>query len=40
MKWWSKGISMAITKIASRNFVFKAAKMNEAALDTQATHHT
>ena len=30
MKWWSKCISMAIAKTASRNVAFKVAKMREA----------
>jgi len=30
MKWWSKYISVAIAKTASRNVAFKVAKMREA----------
>jgi len=33
---WSKCISMLITKTASRNIAFKAAKMTEAVFETQA----
>ncbi len=32
MKWWSKCISMAIAKTASRNVAFKVAKMREAII--------
>ena len=35
MKWWSKGISMAIAKTASRNVAFKVAKMREAIMMDQ-----
>ena len=35
MKWWSKCISMIITKTASRNVAFKAAKMIESVLESQ-----
>jgi len=40
MKWWSKCISMVITKDASRNIAFKAAKMSETAFETQAAFVT
>ena len=36
MKWWSKCISMVITKTSFRNITFKAAKMSETALETLA----
>ena len=32
MKWWSKCISVAIAKTASRNVAFKVAKMREAII--------
>ena len=35
MKWWSKCISMAIAKTASRNVAFKVAKMREAIMVDQ-----
>ena len=35
MKWWSKCISMAIAKTASRNVVFKAAKIGESVFAGQ-----
>ena len=35
MKWWSKRISMAIAKTASRNVAFKVAKMREAIMEDQ-----
>ena len=35
MKWWSKCISMAIAKTASRNVAFKVAKMREAIMKDQ-----
>ena len=35
MKWWSKCISMAIAKTASRNVAFKVAKMREAIMEGQ-----
>ena len=35
MKWWSKCISMAIAKTASRNIAFKVAKMREAIMEDQ-----
>ena len=35
MKWWSKCISMTITKTASRNVAFKAARMSESVLESQ-----
>ena len=35
MKWWSKCISMIITKTASRNVAFKAARMSESMLESQ-----
>ena len=35
MKWWSKCISMAIAKTASRNVAFKVAKMREAIMMDQ-----
>ena len=35
MKWWSKCISMAIAKTASRNVAFKVAKMREAIMEDQ-----
>ena len=35
MKWWSKCISMAIAKTASRNVAFKVAKMRDAIMEDQ-----
>ena len=35
MKWWSKCISIAIAKTASRNVAFKVAKMREAIMEDQ-----
>tara|TARA_A100001015_G_C15036696_1_gene736753 strand:+ start:2237 stop:2740 length:504 start_codon:yes stop_codon:yes gene_type:complete len=35
MKWWSKYISMAITKTASRNMAFKVVKIREAIMEDQ-----
>ena len=35
MQWWSKGISVAIAKTASRNVAFKVAKMREAIMEDQ-----
>ena len=35
MKWWSKFISMAIAKTASRNVAFKVAKTREAIMEDQ-----
>ena len=35
MKWWSKCISMAIAKTASRSVAFKVAKMREAIMEDQ-----
>ena len=35
MKWWSRRISMAIAKTASRNVAFKVAKMREAIMEDQ-----
>merc|ERR1711916_47979 len=35
MKWWSKRISMAIAKTASRSVAFKVAKMREAIVEDQ-----
>ena len=35
IKWWSKCISMAIAKTASRNVAFKVAKMREAIMEAQ-----
>ena len=35
MKWWSKCISMAIAKTASRNVAFKVAKIREAIMEDQ-----
>ena len=35
MKWWSKCISVAIAKTASRNVAFKVAKMTEAIMEDQ-----
>ena len=35
MKWWSKCISMAIAKTASRNVAFKVAKMREAIMEME-----
>ena len=40
MKWCSKCISMVITKTASRNITFKAAKMSETTFETQAAFVT
>tara|TARA_A100001015_G_C14901441_1_gene676559 strand:+ start:48 stop:314 length:267 start_codon:yes stop_codon:yes gene_type:complete len=36
MKWWSKHLTIVIAKTASRNVVFKAAKMNDSALTGQS----
>ena len=38
MKWWSRCISMAIAKMASRNVAFKVARMREAILQDQEMH--
>ena len=35
MKWWSKYISMAIAKTASRNVAFKVAKMRKSIMEDQ-----
>ena len=35
MKWWSRCISMAIAKTASRNVAFKVARMREAIMQDQ-----
>ena len=35
MKWWSRCISMAIAKTASRNVAFKVARMKEAIMQNQ-----
>ena len=35
MQWWSKCISVAIAKTASRNVAFKVAKMREAIMEDQ-----
>ena len=35
MKWWSRRISMAIAKTASRNVAFKVARMREAIMQDQ-----
>ena len=35
MKWWSRCISMAIAKTASRNVAFKVARMREAIMKDQ-----
>ena len=35
MKWWSKCISMAIAKTASRNVAFKVAKMRDSIMEDQ-----
>ena len=35
MKWWSKCLSVAIAKTASRNVAFKVAKMREAIMEDQ-----
>ena len=35
MKWWSKCISMAIAKTASRNVAFKVAKIRESIMEDQ-----
>ena len=35
MKWWSRYISMAIAKTASRNVAFKVARMREAIMENQ-----
>ena len=35
MKWWSKCISTAIAKTASRNVAFKVANMREAIMEGQ-----
>ena len=35
MKWWSKCLSMAIAKTASRNVAFKVAKMRESIMEDQ-----
>ena len=36
MKWWSKYISMGISKTANRSVAFKAGKMSEAVFEIQA----
>ena len=33
LKWWSKCVSIAITKTVIRNIAFKAAKMSVTALE-------
>ena len=35
MKWWSKCISMAIAKTASRNMAFKVTRMKEFIMEGQ-----
>ena len=35
MKWWSRCISMAIAKTASRNVAFKVARMRDAIMKDQ-----
>ena len=35
MKWWSRCISMATAKTASRNVAFKVARMREAIMQDQ-----
>ena len=35
MKWWSRRISMATAKTASRNVAFKVARMREAIMEDQ-----
>ena len=35
MKWWSRCISMAIAKTASRSVAFKVARMREAIMQDQ-----
>ena len=35
MKWWSKCISMAIAKTASRNVAFEVAKMRDSIMEDQ-----
>ena len=35
MRWWSKCISMAIAKTASRNVAFKVVKMRESIMEDQ-----
>merc|ERR1711916_387280 len=35
MNWWSRCISMAIAKTASRNVAFKVAKMREAIMEEE-----
>ena len=37
MKWWSKCISMAITKTVSRNVAFKAARMRESIMEVSVS---
>ena len=37
MRWWTKCISMAIAKTASRNVAFKANVMSQAVLEAQST---
>ena len=34
MKWWSKRISMTITKTSGRDVTFKTARMSESALES------
>jgi len=34
MKWWSKCISSAIVKTASRNVAFKVARMSESTMES------
>ena len=35
MKWWSRCISMAIAKTASRNLAFRVAKMRDSIMEDQ-----
>ena len=35
MKWWSKCISIIISKTANRNVAFKASRMSESVLESQ-----
>ena len=35
MKWWSRCISTAIAKTASRNVAFKVTRMREAIMEEQ-----
>ena len=40
VRWWTKCISMVITKTASRNIAFKADMMSQAVLEAQTSFVT